>query len=71
MVDIGGSHRLLRHSKMKSERALRLIESGKVPFRGGVCLDCYNQAYHIGVHITITARYDDGNKFVTQVCETK
>lgn len=35
MVDIGGSHRLLRHSKMKSERALRLIESGKVPFRGG------------------------------------
>lgn len=55
---------------MKSERALRLIESGNVPFRG-VCLDCYNQAYHIGIHITITARYDDGNKLITQVFETE
>lgn len=58
---------------MKSERALRLIESGKVPFRGGggVCLDCYNQAYHIGIHITITAGYNDGNKLITQVFETE
>lgn len=56
---------------MKSERALRLIESGKVPFRSGVCLDSYNQAYHIGVHITITSRYDDGNKLITQAVETK
>jgi hypothetical protein len=50
-------------------RVKSLIESG-VPFVGGVCLDCYNQQWHIGIHITITARYDDGNKFVTQVIET-
>lgn len=55
---------------MKSERALRLIESGGLPFMGGVCLDCYNQQWHIGWNTTITARYNDGNKFVTQVTET-
>lgn len=48
----------------------KLLDSGRVPFKGGVCLDCYNQQYHTKVHITITARYDDGNKFVTQVYET-
>ena len=47
-----------------------LIDSGRIPFKGGVCLDCYNQQVHEGWHITITARYDDSNKFVTQVYET-
>lgn len=52
-------------------RLQSLIDSGKVPFRGGVCLDCYNQQYHEGWHITITARYDDGNKYITQVVENE
>ena len=45
-----------------------LLDSGRVPFKGGLCLDCYNQQWH-RIHITVTARYDDGNKFVTQACE--
>lgn len=56
----------MRHNK----RLEMLLDSGRVPFRGGVCLDCYNQQYHTKVHITITARYDDGNKFITQAYET-
>ena len=56
----------MKHNK----RLMQLIDSGKVPFMGGVNLDCYNQQAHVGWHITITARYDDGNKFITQVYET-
>ena len=55
----------------KNKRLTKLIESGKIPFLGGVNLDCYNQQVHVGWHSTITARYDDGNKFVLQVVETK
>lgn len=50
-------------------RVKSLIDNG-MPFRGGICMDCYNQQWHYGWHITITARYDDGNKFVTQAVET-
>ena len=54
----------------QNKRFDMLLASGKIPFRGGLCLDCYNQQVHDGWHITITARYDDGNKLVTQVYET-
>lgn len=56
----------MRHNK----RLTSLIDYGEIPFSGGVCLDCYNAQWHVGWHITVTARYDDGNKFVTQVYET-
>lgn len=55
----------------RNKRLAMLLDSGSVPFRGGVCLDCYNQQWHYGLHITITARYDDGNKFVTQCVESE
>lgn len=50
---------------MSNIRLERLIKSGKVALREGQCLDCYNQQVHQDVHIAITARYDDGNKWVT------
>lgn len=70
MEEIGVSHKPTEHKLVGGVRVKYLIDKG-VPFRGGVCLDCYNQQWHYGWHITITARYDDGNKFVTQVCETR
>ena len=53
-----------------NKRIRMLLDGGRVPFRGGICLDGFNQQWHDGVHITITARYDDGNKWVTQCGET-
>ena len=50
---------------MNNIRLKRLIESGNIPPHKGVyCLDCYNQKVLEEIHITITARYDDGNKFI-------
>jgi len=49
----------------------KLIESGKLTRRGGQCIDLYNMAVLDGIHITITARYDDGNKWVTVYEEDK
>lgn len=49
----------------RNKRLIQLIRSGKVAIKDGQCLDCYNQQVHDSVHITITARYDDGNKWVT------
>lgn len=56
---------------MRQNKRIRLLIDSGVPFRGGLCLDCYNRQWHDGWHITITARYDDGNKFVTQAVETE
>ena len=52
---------------MSNIRLEKLIRSGKIALRGGQCLDCYNQQVHDGIHIAITARYDDGNKWVTVI----
>lgn len=52
---------------MSNIRLEKLIKSGKVRPIAGQCLDCYNQQVWDDIHITITARYDDGNKWVTVV----
>ena len=53
-------------------RLQQLLESGKVPFKGGVYLDTYNQIYNERICGTIKARID-GNcmYFVTQVIENE
>lgn len=50
-----------------NKRLKKIIESGKLSLRGGQCIDCYNQKILDDIHITITARYDDGNKWVTVI----
>lgn len=55
---------------MREIKRLRQLIDKRVPYRKGLCLDCYNLQWHKKVHITITARYDDSNKFVTQAKET-
>lgn len=53
-------------------RLQSLIDSGKVPFRGGVCLDCYNQQVFDKVFVTITTRIDNCNHYwITQVIENE
>ena len=52
-------------SRSGGVRMKKMLQSGIVPIRGGYCIDLYNMQVHKDVHITITARYDDGNKWVT------
>ena len=42
---------------------MKLIESGKVPIRGGVMLDCYNQRAVEDYSVTITTRIDNANHY--------
>lgn len=39
-------------------RMQRLLESGILPLKGGVCIDLYNQAVWDDVFVTITTRVD-------------
>lgn len=39
-------------------RMKRLLESGVLPHKGGVCIDLYNQAVWDDVFVTITTRVD-------------
>lgn len=54
-----------------NKRHIEILLGMDVPFRGGICLDFYNRQWHDDAFVTVTARYDDGNKFVTSVCETE
>lgn len=56
---------------MREIKRLVMLIDKRPPSRKGVCLDCYNQKWNKRVHITITARYDDSNKFVTQAYERR
>ena len=40
----------------------RLIESGQIPMRGGLCIDLYNQAVY-PEFVTITTRIDQCNHY--------
>ena len=42
---------------------MKLIESGKVPIRGGVMLDCYNQRAVEDYSVTITTRINSANHY--------
>lgn len=48
---------------MANSRLRKLIKSGKVPIRGGVMLDCYNQNVVEDYAITITTRIDSSNHY--------
>ena len=48
---------------MANKRLMKLIESGKVPIRGGVMLDCYNQRAVEDYSVTITTRIDNANHY--------
>ena len=47
-----------------------LIEKG-IPYRGGECIDLYNQRTYKGVFVAVTTRIDGCNHYwVTCICET-
>ena len=49
-----------------------MIDNGKIPNRGGVFIDAYNQSINENIAGTITTRVDASNMvFVTEICDTK
>lgn len=55
---------------MGIKRLENLLKSGKVPIRGGVWLDAYNQVVS-DIAGTIAARINDSNHFVTIMTDEK
>lgn len=55
---------------MANSRLRKLIKSGKVPIRGGVMLDCYNQSVVEDYSVTITTRINSANHYYV-IEETK
>lgn len=50
----------------------KMLSSGKVKFRGGQCIDLYNQEVFDGTFTTITTRVDQCNHYwVTQAVENE
>lgn len=41
----------------------KLLESGKLPIRGGQCIDLYNMCVWQDVFVTITTRVDQCNHY--------
>lgn len=59
----------MRHKPTGGIRMLNLIDKG-IPYRGGECIDLYNQRTYQGVFIAVTTRIDGCNHYwVTQICE--
>ena len=48
---------------MANKRLRKLIKSGKVPIRGGVMLDCYNQRAVEDYSVTITTRINSATHY--------
>ena len=55
---------------MGNKRLENLLKSDKVPIRGGVWLDAYNQTVS-DIAGTIAARINDSNHFVTIMTDEK
>lgn len=52
-------------------RMAEMLSSGRLKFRGGYCIDLYNQQVFDDMFVTITTRVDQCNHYwVTQVYET-
>lgn len=49
-----------------------MIREGRIPNRGGVFIDAYNQSINEDIAMTITTRVNAGNHYyVTEICDTK
>lgn len=49
-----------------------MIREGKIPNRGGVFIDAYNQSINEDIAMTITTRVNTCNHYyVTEICDTK
>lgn len=46
---------------MSNKRLVKMIREGKIPNRGGVFIDAYNQSIHEDIAMTITTRIDASN----------
>lgn len=57
---------------MSNKRLMKMIVEGRIPNRGGVFIDAYNQSINDDISGTITTRVDASNMtFVTEICSTK
>lgn len=46
---------------MSNKRLVKMIREGKIPNRGGVFIDAYNQSINEDIAMTITTRIDASN----------
>lgn len=57
---------------MSNKRLVKMIREGRIPNRGGVFIDAYNQSINEDIAMTITTRIDASNSiYVTEICYTK
>jgi hypothetical protein len=57
---------------MSTKRLVKMIREGKIPNRGGVFIDAYNQSINEDIAMTITTRANTCNHYyVTEICDTK
>lgn len=54
-----------------NSRLKKMIDSGKIPNKGGVFIDAYNQSINEDIAGTITTRVGASNCiYVTELCDT-
>lgn len=57
---------------MSNKRLVKMIRDGRIPNRGGVFIDAYNQSINEDIAMTITTRiYASNSVYVTEICDTK
>lgn len=55
--------------KTGGKRMVMLLQSGKLAYKGGQCIDLYNQKVWQDVFVTITTRIDSCNHYWVTVIE--
>lgn len=54
-----------------NKRLYKMIDENKIPNKGGVFIDAYNQSINEDIANTITTRVNDSNMiFITELCNT-
>ena len=57
---------------MSYKRLVKMIREGRIPNRGGVFIDAYNQSINEDIAMTITTRVNTCNHYyVTEICDSK
>lgn len=50
---------------------MKMLAEGKIPNKGGVFIDAYNQSINEEIAMTITTRVNTCNHYYVTVCNTK
>ena len=60
---------LMMGTRTGGERMRKMLRSGMVSARGGLCIDLYNQTVWHDIFVTVTTRIDECNHYWVSVEE--